>query len=256
MLSSVIGFYIASQVALGQPTSFFERAISTSHTLRLLTKTNKFIPRAQATLTGEVTLPLPHYKQIYKLSCEAASLQMSLAHYGIAVTQDALLEQIGVSEPYKSYLESKTMVWGDPNIGFVGNVNGLFSSEIRGMRGATGWGVNNGPIARVAQQYRPQSEAYSGYTPREVLTELKQGNPVIFWHVPDSYIGGSLVYTTLEGKPIRFFRNHVAVITGFYSQYGELFFTIADPLYGTYTLSEVTLARRMAKYSGDVVVVR
>ena len=37
---------------------------------------------------------------------------------------------------------------------------------------------------------------------------------------------------------------------------GKRLFFISDPLYGEYTLQESTLARRMAKYNGDVVVVR
>lgn len=181
---------------------------------------------------------------------------MTLAHFGIAATQDAILKQIGVSQPYESYAADTKMIWGDPNLGFVGNVNGLFSSNIRGMRGATGWGVNNGPIARVAKLYRPASEAYSGFTSSDVIRELTNGNPVIFWHVPDSYVGGSLIYETPEGKPISFFRNHVAVISGYETKHNDTLFIIKDPLYGTYTVTKATLDRRMSKYNGDVVVVR
>jgi uncharacterized protein YvpB len=205
----------------------------------------------------KVILDVSLKHQAYTLSCEAASLQMILAYKGISKTQDELLADIGVSEPYKSYTDAEgMMIWGDPNLGFVGNVKGLFSSADRGMRGATGWGVNKDPIARVAQHYFPNSVALTGYTPDDVLKELDAKNPVIFWHVPDSYGDGAITYKTPAGKLIKFFRNHVAVISGYKIENGEVSFYISDPLYGEYYLRKSTLARRMAKYDGDVVVVR
>ncbi len=214
------------------------------------TETKKIVPEKL------VDLGITLHHQIYTLSCEAASLQMALEYKGISKTQDQILEQIGVSQPYKSYYKDGTMIWGDPNLGFVGNVSGLFSTPDAGMYGATGWGVNKDPIARVAQSYRPASEAFTGFTTKDVIRELDAGNPLVFWHVPDSYAAGSINYQTPEGKTIRFFRNHVAVISGYKIVDGSTFFLISDPLYGEYTLTESTLARRMAKYDGDVVVVR
>lgn len=214
------------------------------------------IPVIEPVPSKLIELPVPLYRQIYTLSCEAASLQMVLAYRGIATTQDTLLSEIGISEPYESYKINDTMIWGDPNLGFVGDVRGLFSSKTDGMRGATGWGVNNGPIARVGQKYRSTTEALTGYTTVNVMRELDAGNPVIIWHVPDSYTGSILTYLTPGGKEIRFFRNHVAVVSGYKIIGEKTFFTIQDPLYGTYTLTGGTLERRMAKYNGDVVVVR
>jgi uncharacterized protein YvpB len=203
-----------------------------------------------------VDLSVPLRYQIYTLSCESASLQMALEYRGIKKSQDELLKEIGISDPYKSYTENGVMIWGDPNLGFVGNVKGYFSNATNGMRGATGWGVNKDPIARVAREYRSGSEAYSGFTSLDVIRELDDGNPVIFWHVPDSYAAGSITYQTPAGKSIRFFRNHVAVISGYKIVDGKTSFMISDPLYGEYPLQQSTLERRMAKYDGDVVVVR
>ncbi len=207
--------------------------------------------------TKEVMLDVTLRQQIYSLSCESASLQMALEYKGIKKSQDQLLEQIGVSDPYKSYTDANgDMVWGDPELGFVGNVRGFFSTKTNGMRGATGWGVNKNPIAKVAKLYREGSEAYSGFTTADVMKELDNDNPVIYWHVPDSYASGSITYKTPAGRSVRFFRNHVALISGYKIVEGKTSFYISDPLYGEYTVQESTLQRRMAKYEGDVVVVR
>ncbi len=207
--------------------------------------------------TKQVQLDIVLRKQIYSLSCESASLQMALEYFGIKKTQDQLLEQIGISEPYKSYTdENGTMIWGDPELGFVGNVRGFFSTKTDGMRGATGWGVNKSPIAKVAQQYRPDSQAYSGFTTNDVIKELDRNYPIIFWYVPDSYSTQSITYKTPAGGSVRFFRNHVALISGYTIINGETSFTVSDPLYGEYSVKKATLDRRMAKYEGDVVVVR
>jgi uncharacterized protein YvpB len=203
-----------------------------------------------------VALKVPLHHQIYNLSCEAASLEMALGEKGVTQTQDQLLTLFGVSDPKQSYLQNGTMIWGDPNLGFVGNVQGYFSTKSEGMRGATGWGVNNGPVLKAAQSFRPDSAEYSNFTSAQVMKELDNGNPVIFWHVPDSYAAGTITYQTPEGKTINFFRNHVAVISGYKIQDGITTFMISDPLYGEYTLQKRTLERRMAKYNGDVVVVR
>ncbi len=207
--------------------------------------------------TKEVILNVALHSQIYSLSCESASLQMALEYKGIKKSQDQLLEQIGISDPYKSYTDANgDMIWGDPELGFVGNVRGYFSTKANGMRGATGWGVNKSPIARVAQAYRPDSQAYSGFTTADIIKELDNDNPIVYWHVPDSYATGSITYKTPAGRSIKFFRNHVALISGYKIVDGKTSFFISDPLYGEYTVQQSTLERRMAKYNGDVVVVR
>lgn len=267
MFSNLIGFYIAFITFTSSHGSFFNKAP--------LVQPWPLVPQQQAVSSREipvtatitsvakpvipvkiVTLPVPLRHQIYTLSCEAASLQMVLEYKGITKTQNELLGEFGISEPYKSYIQNETMIWGDPNLGFVGNVNGYFSTPDSGMRGATGWGVNKDPVARVAKMYLPQSEAQTGFTTTDVIRELDAGNPVIFWHVPDSYLSRNINYQTPAGKTIKFFRNHVAVISGYKIVDGETSFIITDPLYGVYPLRKSTLERRMAKYDGDVVVIR
>lgn len=215
------------------------------------------VPPPAPKVTKEVVLDVPLHYQIYTLSCEAASLQMALAQKGITENQNDLLAQIGIAEPYQSSMQNGVMIWGDPNLGFVGNVKGFFSTKGgAGLMSATGWGVNNAPIAKVAATFRPESQAYSNFTSEQIIRELDLGNPIIFWHVPDSYTPGTITYQTPAGNTISFSRNHVAVISGYEIIDGATRFFISDPLYGEYSLQKSTLERRMAKYNGDVVVVR
>ena len=250
MYGILIGLYAIVHSLVSQ--SAFSSQTNTTHSIANITTTT--VPEQPVPeITSEaITIPT----KVVRLSCEAASLQMALESKGIFESQNQLLDLIGVSEPKQSYTKDGVLIWGDPNLGFVGDVQGIFSTKEEGLRGATGWGVNNGPIATVAQMFRPESKAYTGFTAEQIIAELDNHNPVIYWHVPDSYAPGSVTYQTPAGKDITFLRNHVAVISGYKIIDGQTFFMVSDPLYGEYTLTEATLLRRMAKYNGDVVVVR
>jgi uncharacterized protein YvpB len=204
----------------------------------------------------EVKLKVPYHKQIYTLSCEAASLQMTLEYKGIYKTQDQLMEVIGYSLPRESYYKDGYMIWGDPDVGFVGNVNGKFSTIGFNLGTATGWGVSNIPINKAAKEFRPESEYYSGYTTAKLISEIDEGNPVIFWHKQDGFSSTVLYYKTETGKDIAFTRDHVAVVVGYKVVGGVTYFHINDPLYGIYAISAKSLSRWMNRMQGKVAVIR
>jgi uncharacterized protein YvpB len=214
------------------------------------------LPKAKPKETKSVKLLVPFYRQIYTLSCEMASLQMALEAKGIKKTQDELISLIGNSNPRESYIKNGEMIWGDPDIGFVGDINGKFSTGDFDLRTATGWGVANIPVGRTAKMFLPKSEAYAGFTTKQIKTELENGNPVIFWHKQDSFSTATIYYKTETGKEIKFTRDHVAVVTGYKVIEGVNYFMINDPQYGVYTISEKTLARWMTRLESDVVVIR
>jgi uncharacterized protein YvpB len=212
------------------------------------------------TPTTSANLDVELIKQQYKLSCEASDLQMALSFFGIKKTQDELLLDFGYSQPAKILVQNGKPIWGDPELGFVGDVNGNFKVSGDGAKditSLTGWGTTNTVVAKAAQKYRPNSTAVKNATIEEVQKALIAGSPVIFWHQRDDAPQGTFEYTTPAGKKITMITNHVAVLTGFSKNAdGQTIYNINDPFYGKYQLDEANLVRIWSKYNKDIVIIR
>jgi uncharacterized protein YvpB len=204
-----------------------------------------------------VSLNVIFSKQDYSLSCEVASLQMALAYKGIVVSEDELLSQIPKTGPFvKEFQPDGTFVWGDPDIGFVGDANGKWKGA-NGLVDGTGWGVNYGPIANLTQSYRESSYGKRGGNSQDLRSELNAGNPVIIWEQSDKTIKEEVYYKTETGKDIKFIQDHVVLITGYrVSKKHGFVYTIKDPFYGETIWSEARLNRYWSRYNNDMVVVK
>jgi uncharacterized protein YvpB len=124
---------------------------------------------------ANVIYDVPWIRQQYSLSCEAASIQMALAHEGISITQDQALSDMG-ADLRAAYRDGNgTLRWGNPNTSFVGNVRG---SEIN----LTGYGVYAPVVARVATARGASVvRSGSGIPAGDVYTAVLNNHPVIVW---------------------------------------------------------------------------
>lgn len=148
-------------------------------------------------------LNVPYDRQDYALSCEASTLRMALGYYGINVSEDAIMAEMGLDGPKH---RTSSNVWGDPNIAYVGDVHG--------RQNTTGYGVHWNPIARAGNKWRP-SQAFRGWSATDLAKEIDAGHPVIIWGAtgggarPDSW-------KTAAGKTISaWVGEHTWVVTGF-----------------------------------------
>lgn len=166
-------------------------------------------------------ISVPFYRQKHALTCETAALKMALNYYGIKVTEDELISKLKFAT--KSPRNSKN-VWGDPDLGFVGNIDGSIFD-------GTGYGVYNKPIYDVAAEYRP---SYIMQNPElsEVLEEVKSGNPVVVWGLLSKM--KPIVWQTENGKKVEGHPGeHARVVVGFYGTVknpGAII--LMDPIYG------------------------
>lgn len=108
-----------------------------------------------------------YHHQEHNLSCEAAALLMGLLYRGVSVSETALINDIGFDSTPKS-----GGVWGDPNVAFVGDINGRQPS--------TGYGVYWNPVAKAASLYR-SSRVITGGKITDLTAEIQKGNPVVVW---------------------------------------------------------------------------
>lgn len=168
--------------------------------------------------TPTVKLPVKFHRQEHSLSCEIAALKMALNFKGVDVSENDLLAQLPFDPTPKD-----GNIWGDPDKGFVGDIDGRMP--------ATGYGVHWGPINHLANQYRP-SEIIVGWSPTQVAHELSSGNPIIMWGVAGNR-PRRIYWNTPDGKLVRAaLIEHTRVITGFTGPVTKPtgFYTM-DPIY-------------------------
>jgi uncharacterized protein YvpB len=131
---------------------------------------------------GAIVNNVPFYKQIYSLSCEEASLQMALAYYGVNVSQDQILSQIGVDGRPPQY-DNGVLVWGDPYTNFVGNPNGYEYANAGDTR--SGYGTYYSTIRDAADHFLPGSVAAGaageGIPLGTIAQAAHDGHPVVAW---------------------------------------------------------------------------
>ena len=189
----------------------------------------------------KVILNIPLDRQDRALSCEAAALKMALNYRGLNITESNIMAIVGYDPTIKN-----GNVWGDPNVAYVGNIDGRQNS--------TGYGVHWDPIARAASNWR-QAKAFSGWTVAQLAGEIEAGNPVIIWGVLGS--GYSDPWVTPGGKQIAAWKGeHVRTLIGYTgSPDNPASFIINDPIVGRITWSVNTLKNDWAKFNNSGVVV-
>jgi uncharacterized protein YvpB len=193
-------------------------------------------------------LSVPYYRQAYALSCEAASVRMAMAYYGTVAGSDMeILERIGYHPQPR---DTATNTWQDPNIEFVGDVNGRLN--------VTGWGVYAAPVARAARSYGRSAEVVYGPSVQTVASAIHAGNPVVVWGV----VGWAAVddsWNTATSGVVHAAKNqHVRVAVGVEGSAGDpAAFYLHDPLRsGNIYVSAAQLQASMNGGGRQVVIVR
>lgn len=163
-------------------------------------------------------LSVAFHRQEHNLSCEAAALYTALKYRKSNVTESAIINAVGFDPTRKS-----NGVWGNPNVAFVGDINGHQPS--------TGYGVYWDPIARAGNAYRP-SKAFSGWTVAQLTAEIKKGNPVVIWGTAGT--GRRIDWKTPQGgNVVAVSGEHARVAIGFVGPAENPTKIITmDPLYG------------------------
>ena len=152
---------------------------------------------SEASAGASRTIWVPLYRQIYGLDCEAAALQMALAHEGIRVSQGALLNAMHIDWRMPTR-DATGFHWGNPNTNFVGKPNG---SEIR----QTGYGAYSYPVSRAAWKYGGRILATrTGISPSLVYWSLLHGHPVVAWVAFDWRYHQVSHYVAFDGQTVAY----------------------------------------------------
>ena len=205
------------------------------------------VPSTQAfsvgftTVLQTVSLNVPLYHQTYALSCEESSLRMALAYRGVNVSDYDVLMNVGYNP---RPLDTATNSWDDPNVMFVGDVNG--------QQGVTGWGTNATPIANAAHAFGRSATAINGISASTISAAIHAGNPVVLW----GYYGSHAImqsWNSPDGVITIAHNEHVRTVVGVVgSAANPVGFYINDPIFGrlywttSYLIDNMTLGGQSA----------
>jgi uncharacterized protein YvpB len=168
---------------------------------------------------------VPFFRQQHSLSCEVASLRSALAGVGVRVTEYELWNSLRKDTTGKRVVDG-VIVWGNPNWGYVGNVDGRMPS--------TGYGVHAPPLAMLAERYAEVSEI-DVRDPHAIDRALSRRHPVVAWSAIGSDPHG-MVWRTPFGRWINAaMYEHTVVIIGYRGS--------PDAMEGVYVLDPLSSIR-------------
>ena len=163
-------------------------------------------------------LNLVFHPQEHSLSCEMATLRMVLNYYGVDVSESEVIDKM----PWDKTVRSGN-IWGDPNIGFVGDIDGKM--------GVDGYGIHWEPLAQTARNWK-DAEIINNGSISDIVENIYNGRPIIIW----SYLGRgiSMTWFTPEGKKINAINGeHTFIVYGYDGAPDDpVGFLLMDPIYG------------------------
>ena len=146
---------------------------------------------------GSRTIWVPLYRQIHGLDCEAAALQMALGHERIYVSQNRILNAMGI-DWRQPVVDGTGFHWGDPYTSFVGNPDG---SELR----QTGYGTYAPVVGRVAREFGARvMDAREGFSVNTIYWALSAGHPVVAWVSFDWRRHYPTQYAAFDGRVVQY----------------------------------------------------
>lgn len=166
-----------------------------------------------------VKLGVSFHCQERNLSCEVAALKMAMNYKGVNVSESELVNKLPF-DPTKH----EGNVWGNPNIAFVGDIDG--------KQPTTGYGVYWQPIADIANQYGLVGISFTGWTIEQLTEQIKNGHPVVVWGTVGT--GKRIDWQTPAGdNVVAVSGEHTRTAIGYVGDYKDpTRIIVLDPLYG------------------------
>ncbi|WP_369901213.1 C39 family peptidase [Bacillus manliponensis] len=171
--------------------------------------------KGQAYLDAPIIFQLPELKN----GCEVVSMTMMLKYHGYNVDKMSLAMQLPLdTTPVRTNSSGQIVTWGDPAVGFVGDVKGI----------SKGYSIDPAPLKKVLDRYTNSGIDLTGSDFTSIERLLEQGKPVVTWITASfSHPVAPKSWRTTSGKTIYAdFDMHAVLVTGYDDNY--IYFN--DPL--------------------------
>jgi len=193
--------------------------------------------------------------QKYGLSCEVASLVMVLKYFGVNIDEDTIINR----DDFFDHKGRLGETWGNPQKGFVGNIDGFMSTYKQNM---TGYGVFWKPIAKIAKDYKNNSFYFENKNIKFLSEQISKNRLVILWTslnpTLNDFSSKKIEWKTANGeKIVAPLYEHTLVLTGFVGNSNNpKYFLFIDPdKKGEWKWSSEKIARVSQQFNFSGVVV-
>lgn len=182
------------------------------------------VPTPQPTIQTKKSamIDAPVFAQLPELpaGCEITSLTMLLHYYGIAKSKMELAAEMPKdTTPIKLNADGSPAFWGNPNLGFVGDVT----------RKQRGFGIYHAGLFPLLKSYIPEAIDITGESFELFEQQIARGLPVIVWTTIDYNIPYKWVtWDTPIGPLQTTYAEHAVLMVG----YDENNVYLNDPLSG------------------------
>lgn len=156
-----------------------------------------------------VLLDSPSIKQYPELvdGCEVTSLAMLLQYLGVNKSKlDLAYEMPKDPSPLRYGDNGNIVAWGDPNVGFVGDVTGK----------SRGFGIYHAGLLPLMRLYVREAIDMTGSSFDQLERQVAAGYPVIVWSTIDFSIPETWVTWESPNGPVRTtFAEHTVLLVGY-----------------------------------------
>lgn len=170
-----------------------------------------------------VMLDVPVESQFPELEngCEAVAALMMLEKYGVTLDKVEFAESIPKDSTPIQKVGDDITVWGDPEVGFVGDIKG----------NSSGYSINPKPLNEFLRGYVENPVDLTGVEPETLEKYIRGGNPVVTWTTVNFRDRSSYeMWMTPSGKMVNAsFNIHAMTMVGF----DENHYYFNDPYTGT-----------------------
>jgi uncharacterized protein YvpB len=164
-------------------------------------------PEKPLAVSANLDAPLVLQNPELPAGCEVTSLAMLLQFAGINITKMELAAEMPRDQtPIILNADGSIKFWGNPNIGFVGDVT----------RKGRGYGIYHAGLFPLLKQYIPKAVDLTGQPFQEYEKQLGDGIPVVVWTTIDYAVPNQWVKWDTSVGPIEItFAEHAVLLVGF-----------------------------------------
>ncbi|MBD3363302.1 hypothetical protein GF362_06290 [Candidatus Dojkabacteria bacterium] len=179
----------------------------------------------------KVVLNVPSYRQVNSKACQLVAARMLLGYKGINKSTNQLYSEIAKDT---TPCDAENNVWGNPHIGFVGDINGNHDCA----SGQRGYGVYWEPVSGLLSRNGVSNRIYRGWNVSSLAAEIEKGHPAMVWWQNGFSSPDNVSWTTPEGTSIYAVNGmHSEVVIGFIGTTDNpTHFIVNDPWRGRRTL--------------------
>jgi uncharacterized protein YvpB len=197
----------------------------------------------------KVVLSVPSYKQTNSKACNLVAARMILAYKGIHKSETQIYSEIAKDS---TVCDAENNTWGNPHVGFVGDINGNHDCA----SGQRGYGVYWGPVSNYLSVNGVSNQVFSGISVSDLAKEIEKGRPAILWWQNGWSPANNISWSTPEGQNIYAVNGmHSDVAIGFIgTSDNPTHFIVNDPWRGNRTL-DVSYFKSLWGFFGNTAIV-